>query len=64
MFQMKIWKEYWNYWINRRISFELILFLGTKYIVDIKNVFLKTCELKIRKKIEQKIKIKKKINKK
>ena len=33
MFQMKIWKEYWNYWINKGISFELILFLDVKYIL-------------------------------
>lgn len=33
MFQMKIWKEYWNYWINKGISFELILFLYVKYIL-------------------------------
>ena len=45
MFQMKIWKEYWNYWINRRISFELILFFRHKIYSGYQECFSKNMRI-------------------
>lgn len=63
MFQMKIWKEYWNYWINRRISFELILFFRHKIYSGYQECFSKNMRIENSQKNRAKNKNKNKIKK-